>query len=336
MFVRTSRALAGALVTLAICGRAGADPLDIHKILTCQKQIANQGARFAKTTIKNALRCTNEMVECQLNCDEGVYGPSCIDNPPPCCDSDDPGSNPAFGECVTEAEERCTTLEAKTASAELTKHDRISAACDDLTNEELCGSQTEGLNFATMAAGCAALIPGWQCDLDGVLNCVGGPLQQRLAEQIAGVLDPRAEDALSLTSAPVVTAIPRTRKVKETLAAGKVDVWSIAGIAGDEISVRIKTLDDGAGLSNLDPVLTYLAQDATTPVGDTNVVTTTCNADSCGAQCPAFKREFPFSGTFYLRIASRTSNGCGAGGHRLVVTTPGGTTPLLVQDDVDP
>jgi hypothetical protein len=102
------------LFVLAFTASAHGDPLDANRLLTCQKQIASQGARFAKVTLKNALRCTNEIVECQINCEEGVYGPSCEEDPPPCCDPDDPGSNPSFGTCMSKAEDYCLDLEFKT------------------------------------------------------------------------------------------------------------------------------------------------------------------------------------------------------------------------------
>ena len=91
---------------------------DIAKLLRCQKTMAKAGASYANRTVKSTLKCTNEIVECQVNCDEGVYGPSCITNPPPCCDSDDPGSNEAFGDCMVEAEETCDREAQKIVSAE--------------------------------------------------------------------------------------------------------------------------------------------------------------------------------------------------------------------------
>ncbi len=326
-------------MSLVLAGTAHADPLDVNRLLFCQRQIANQGARFAKTTIRNALRCTNEIVECQINCEEEVYGPSCETNPPPCCDPDDTGSNADFAACMTDAEERCVELEEKTADAEVRKGTGITSACDDLSTDELCGGQTPGLNFATMNAGCAALIPGYECSLQGIVDCVGGPLEQALSEQIAALLDPRSAEALAAApalDAVVLTGVSRTRKVKETLPAGKVDVWSIDGAADDLIEVRLKTADDAGGMSNLEAVLTYLAQDGTTPVGNTNVTAVPCLPSTCGATCPAFKRRFPFTGTFYLAVSANQANGCGAGGYQLVVTTLGGQTPILAFDDVDP
>jgi hypothetical protein len=313
--------------------------LEVNKLLTCQKQIAIQGARFAKTVVKNTLRCTNGIVECQINCDEGVYGPSCQTSPPPCCDSEDPGSNASFGDCMTDAEADCVALEEKTDAAEVRKQLGITNGCDDLTVEQLCGGETPGLNFGTLNAGCQALIPGYQCNLQGIIDCVGGPLEQTMGEQLAVLLDPRAPEALSVApalDASVLSGVARTRKITGSLAAGKVDVWSIDGTADDLIEVKVKTRDDNAGFSSLEPVLTYLAQDATTPVANTTVGSVPCQPSTCGATCPALKRRFPFTGTFYLAVHAATSNGCAGGTYRLVVTTPGGQTPVLVADDVDP
>jgi hypothetical protein len=47
MNVRTLTVAATALILSVSLRHAGADPLDINKIIGCQRQIANQGARFA-------------------------------------------------------------------------------------------------------------------------------------------------------------------------------------------------------------------------------------------------------------------------------------------------
>jgi hypothetical protein len=195
------------------------------------------------------------------------------------------------------------------------------------------------LSFATLNAGCQALIPGYQCSLQGVIDCVGGPLEQTLVEQTAELLDPRSQEALAAAPAldsVVLTGVSRTRKVQETLPAGKVDVWSVQGTADDVINVRVKTANDGGGVSNLEPVLTYIGQDGNTPVANTNLTTVPCRTNACSATCPAFKRRFPFTGTFYLSVRASQASGCGAGGYKLVVTTAGGQTPVLVSDDIDP
>jgi hypothetical protein len=336
---RETAVIAALLAVACAASQSSADPLDVNKLLICQRQLAIQGARFARTVIKNSLKCTNEIVECQINCDEGVYGPSCHTSPPPCCDSDDPESNAEFGECMTDAEANCVKLEEKTDAAEVRKGTNITGACDELSVDQLCGAATPGLNFAALNAGCEALIPGYECSLQGIIDCIGGPVQQSMSEQLAVLLDPRATEALS--AAPtldpsVLSGVARTRKITGSLAAGKVDVWSIDGAADDLIEVKVKTRDDNAGFSSLEPVLTYLAQDATTPVANTNVAQIPCQPSTCGATCPSLKRRFPFTGTFYLAVRAATANGCGAGTYRLVVTTPGGQTPVLVADDVDP
>ena len=86
--------LATALVSVAFLSPAFAD--DIDNLVRCQKKIANEGARFAEKTINATLKCTIGISKCQINCDAGVYGPSCETSGPPCCDSDVPSSNPLF------------------------------------------------------------------------------------------------------------------------------------------------------------------------------------------------------------------------------------------------
>jgi hypothetical protein len=331
------RILVPILAVAALCPVAArADVLG--NLLACQKAIARAGARFAFITVQKTLDCTNELVECQVKCEEGVFGPSCDESPPPCCDPEDRESNPLFGACMTAADGICAQNDLKIAVAEATKRARITGACEKLTEEQLCGSDTAGLNFDTLAAGCAALIPGWECDLDGILDCVGGPLEQSLAEEIGGLLDPRAGSALQTAGVAGFDGIARTVKVNETLPAGRTDVWAIEGVADEEIRVAVKTRRDTAGgTSTLDPVLTYLGADAATPVADTNITTFACpHPNACGSQCPTFKRRFPFTGTFYAAVRASTSGGCAGGGYRLIVTTKGGATPTLVADDIDP
>jgi len=332
------RAVHVAIAAMLMVPLTAAAQTDIKPLLKCQKQIAKAGARYANTVIKRTLRCTNEIVECQINCDNGVYGPVCGNNPPPCCDSDDRFSNEAFGACMDDADARCLREEAKITDAEIAKRARITRSCEVLTEEELCGAETPGLNFVALNAGCEVIIPGYTCNLTNLLDCVGGPLEQKLSEQIGGLLDPRSGEALAAAAlAPTRFAgIERTVKVSGSLAAGKIDVWSIDGTAGDEIAVRIKTSDDdGTGLSQLDPVLTYIGADGVTTVGDTLVVPVPCSVpNSCGTSCSAFRRHFPFSGTFFLAIKAATLNGCGGGAYQLLVAGAAGQTPILVADDV--
>ena len=323
-------AVAGTPVT------SSADLSDIAPLLKCQTRIAKQGARYANKVIKSTLKCTSEIVECQVNCDEGVYGPSCIGNPPPCCDSDDRMSNASFDECMDDADFTCSKEDGKIASAELRKRDSIFDGCADLTTEQLCGAETPGLNFITMNAGCEALIPGYVCGLLPMLDCVGGPLEQDLAEKIGGLLSPRSGEALAAVGSTGFAGIARTHKFKDSLPSGKVDIWSIDGTADEEIRVRVKTTDDAGGLSTLHPVLTYVASDGSTAVANTNVLTVPCStANTCGEECPMFKRRFPFTGTFFLEVKAETTAGCGGGSYQLVVTTEGASAPVLAFDNID-
>jgi len=339
--IRPSLAVLVALVTLmslALAQPASAQTSEISLLLRCQRTIAKAGGRYANKTIKGTLKCTNEIVECQVNCEEGVYGPACSSNPPPCCDPDDPGSNAAFGECMDDAEDRCDREEEKIADAEIKKQESITSKCQALTTEQLCGAETPGLNYSILTAGCTALIPGWTCDLPNLLACVGGPLQQQLGEQIAELLDPRAGEALTAAGlSSQFAGISQVFKIKESLPAGKIDLYMIEGTADEGIIVTVKTFDDtGAATSSLEPILTYIGNDGTTPVANTSVVETPCSIpSSCGAACPTFKRRFPFSGPFYLAVSGGTSPGCVGGEYQLVVKTEGAAAPSLVLDDVD-
>lgn len=325
------------ILVLSILLPVGASADELDHLIACQKAIARAGARFAFITVQRTLDCTNELVECQVKCEEGVFGPSCDESPPPCCDPEDRESNPQFGACMTAADGICAKNEVKIAAAEATKRARITSACEVLTEQQLCGSDTVGLNFDTLTAGCAALIPGWQCNLEGILDCVGGPLEQSLAEEIGGLLDPRAGSALQTAGVASFDGIARTVKVNENLPAGRADVWAIHGIADDEIRVSVKTRNDAPGASSLAPVLAYLDSDGVTPVADTNVTSFDCPVpNSCGSQCPTFKRRFPHTGTFHVAVYAGNSAACPGGGYRLVVTTKGGGVPTLVADDVVP
>src|SRR5262245_61855510 len=149
---------------------------DLHLLAACQKKIAGQGARFAQRVIKANLKCAEETVDCQVQCEEGVFGQPCDDqHTTNCCDPDDPNSNTAFKSCMDGAQAVCDQQNANVASFESQKKAAIIATCSKLTDEELCGSQTEGLNFLTLNAGCAALDPNYTCTLTNLVNCVGGP-----------------------------------------------------------------------------------------------------------------------------------------------------------------
>jgi hypothetical protein len=336
----TRAILSIALLVLVLAPSAGA--IDIERlslIASCQKKIASAGARFSMQVIKETLKCTNEIAECQLQCEAGVFGPPCDSNPPPCCDPDDRNSNAAFGACMDDADEVCAGVDAKIAKHETSKQERITAGCIALTSEELCGSQGDGLNFATLNAGCLALDPSYTCTLPNLINCVGGPLQRQLTDQISGLLHGRAGDAVAaLNLASVFPGLPIRRKVKEDVPQGKVDMWALSGQAGDLVRVTVMTRDDnGNDTSNLDPTLFLLDADDETPVADTNIRDVPCGIPSvCGGTCAQFDRYLPFSGTFHLAVRGAGNAGCIGGKYRLAVVSPGGAIPTLVADDVDP
>ena len=304
------------------------------------RRIASEGALFATRVIRATLKCTQGIADCQIQCEEGVFGPPCDPVPQPgCCDPDDPSSNATFGACMDEAQAVCDEQTAKIDTYELNKQTHITLACEDLTPDELCGSQAEGLNFATLNAGCLALDPTYVCNLPNLVACVGGPLERALVDQISATLDPRAPEAVAaLNLQSHFPDIPITRKVKDTVPTGKVDVWSITGQAGDQIVVRVRTGDDnGNDTSSLHPGLTLLQSDGTTPVGSTNVRNVDCPFPNvCGSKCPLLKRTLPFDGTFHLAVSGVADDGCSGGKYRLLVTSPGGSVPQLVRDDADP
>jgi hypothetical protein len=327
------------ILLAAAAPAAGLTIPDIQIVSHCQKQFASAGAKFAEKVIRATLKCTVAVVECQVQCDAGVFGPSCDNSPPPCCDSDDPSSNQAFGDCMADADAECDEQNAKIALYETQKQTKITNACSALTNEELCGANDDGLNFATLNAGCLALDPNYTCSLQGLMDCVGGPLQRTLAEQTSALLDPRAPDAAAAVGLhSLFSGLGVTRKVKENVPAGKADLWAISGQAGDQITVRIKTRDDnGNGTSNLHPALTLLGSDLT-PVADTIVRNVPCAVPNvCGASCQAFTRSLPFNGTYYVEVTGAApATTCTGGLYRLLVTSPSGTVPTLAQDDVTP
>lgn len=329
--------VAGGALLLAFTTPAAAD---ITSVARCQKKIATAGADYAKRVIVETLKCTEEVSECQVQCDQGVFGTSCDDGPPPCCDSDDRGSNAAFDACMTAADAYCAGREVKIAGFEETKQNKIIAACSELSQDELCGAQGNGLNFALVNAGCLALDSSYTCSLDHLINCLGGPLQRQLIDQISGLLSPRASDAARVANLQgAFPDLPVTYKLREDLpSAGKVDVWSITGQAGDKVVLRVKTRDDnGSGQSTLEPSVVLLGGDQSTPVADTLVNSVPCSVpNTCGTTCPQIQRTLPFNGTFYVAVRANGANGCGGGKYRLIVTKPGGVAPVLVGDDVTP
>ncbi len=321
-----------ALVAVATAADAG-----IAEVAKCQKKIATAGANFAKKVITQTLKCTEKVSVCQVQCEEGVFGTPCDPAPPPCCDPDDRTSNQTFDACMTDADADCASVTAKIASYEASKQAKILSSCAAVTQEELCSAQGNGLNFAVLNGGCLALNPGYTCTLNNLITCLGGPLERALIDQISALLDPRAPDVVAaLNLEAEFPDIPVARKVKGQVANGKVDVWSFSGQAGDEVRIRVQTRDDtGSNMATLDPDLMLLGTDATTPVANTSLVTEPCRVpNACGSTCPQLKRRLPFTGTFFASI--RGGAGCTGGKYRMIVTSPSGSAPVLVQDDVDP
>jgi len=334
MLKRSVSSFASLLVLSMLATAANAGIIEVAK---CQKKIATAGANFAKKVITQTLKCTQEVAVCQVQCEQGVFGTPCDPAPPPCCDPDDRNSNQTFDACMTDADEVCVSVTAKIASYKASKVDKIVASCTAVTQEELCSAQGNGLNFAVLNGGCLSLDPGYTCTLNNLVNCLGGPLERALIDQISALLDPRAPDVVaSLNLQSAFPDIPVARKVKGQVAPGKIDVWSFSGQAGDEIRVRVQTRDDnGNGTSTLTPMLMLLGTDGATPVADTATDTEPCRiTNACGSMCPQLRRRLPFTGTFFAAI--RGGGGCTGGKYRLIVVSPSGPPPVLVQDDVDP
>jgi hypothetical protein len=313
---------------------------DIHDVTRCQRAFAHEGARYATRIINSTLKCTIAVTECQVQCEQGVFGPPCDTNPPPCCDPDDPGSNDGFSACLEDADAVCAVEATKQALYEQTKQDNITRKCDDLSQSELCGAETDGLHFGLLNAGCLALDPSYVCTLPNLVACVGGPLERALIDQVSAVLHPRAPEAVAaLGLQATFPDVPVARKVKEDVAEGKVDVWALSGgQAGDEIVVKVRTGDDNAnGTSNLHPLLTLLDSDQATPVADTTVRNTPCNVPNvCAGPCPLFRRHLPYTRTYHLAVGAAVPGSCTGGKYRLIVLSPRGLVPTLVHDDVDP
>jgi hypothetical protein len=312
---------------------------DIQAVAKCQKAFAREGSKFAQRVIKSTLVCTQEISECIIQCEEGVFGPPCDPTPQPgCCDPDDPGSNATFNSCMISAQAVCDIQTAKIDLYETKKVTAITNSCVALTQDELCGASTPGLNFIQLNAGCLALDPGYTCTLPNLVACVGGPLERQLLDQISATLNPRASDAVAaLDLAAQFPDIPVARKVRDQVAPDKTDVWAITGQAGDQIVARVTTRDDtGTNVSNLQPRLTLIENDGVTPVVDTTVRSVNCAVpNTCGGSCSLLKRTLPFSGVFHLAVTACTSTGCSGGRYKLIVTTPDGALPTLVQDDVN-
>ena len=330
----------GVLVVLAAASTADAQAVaDIATIAKCQKRFAREGAHYAQRVIKAELDCTLAVADCQVQCDDGVFGPPCDSNPPPCCDPDDPTSNASFQACMTDADAVCSAQDAKIAAFETQKVEHITSACSTLTTDQLCGAQAEGLSFATLNAGCEALDPNYTCTLPNLIGCVGGPLERQHLDQISMLLHPRASAAVAAAGLEsFFPDLPVSRRVKENVPAGKADVWAISGQAGDEVIVRVKTMDDnGNGTSNLHPLMVVLDSDQSTALADTSIKTAACAVPNvCGSSCPTVKRRLPFTRTYYIVVKGAADGACTGGRYKLVVVSPSGTVPVLVADDIDP
>jgi hypothetical protein len=311
---------------------------DIDDIARCQRRFAKEGAKFAQKVIRATLDCSLAVSECQVQCDAGVFGPPCDSNPPPCCDSDDRNSNVTFDACMIDADAKCATSNLKIGIYEANKVKNITSSCIVLTPDELCGAQNNGLGFATLNAGCQALDPNYTCTLSNLINCVGGPLERQHLDQISMLLHPRASEAVAAAGLQsFFPDLPVSRRVREDLPEGKADVWAISGKAGDEVLVRVKTLDDnGDGTSNLHPLMVVLDSDQASALADTSVKTAACSVPNvCGAGCPHVKRTLPFTRTYYIAVKAAANDACSGGKYKLVVVSPNGTVPVLVADDVD-
>src|SRR5262249_29074575 len=155
----------------------------------------------------------------------------------------------------------------------------------------LCNSQAAGLSFETLNAGCTALNPTYTCNLSNLVNCVGGPLEKQMLDQISALLQPRASSAINaLNLHGEFPDIPITRRVFGTVAEGRADVWALSGNAGDQVEVEVNTVDDGGNTSSVHPALVLL-QANLTPMPDAAVGTMPCAVPNvCGSPCPQLKR----------------------------------------------
>jgi hypothetical protein len=326
------RLLVPALTLLLATGAHG----DIGTVARCQRRIASEGANFAKRTIFATLKCMDAISLCQIQCESGVFGAPCSNNPPPCCDPDDPDSNATLASCLVNAQRTCDFQTSRIAAFEAQKQAKIATACSLLTNDELCGAQAEGLNFATLNAGCLALDPSYTCNVPNLIACLGGPLQRALLDQTSALLSPRAADAVAaLNLQAAFPDIPVSQKVNGTVAAGNADVFEFTGNAGDEVVVRVRTRDDtGANGSLLHAALTLLEADGT-PV-PINVKDVPCGVPTaCGAECPIFRRRLPSDGTFRVAVRALADGPCTGGKYKVVlVGRAGSPPPVLVGDDV--
>ena len=335
-----ARGLAFPALALVLVLAPAADA-GIGEIVRCQRRIAGEGARYAMRIVRSNLKCTNQITECQIQCELGVFGPPCGEPPEPgCCDVDDPSSNVTYQACMNAADAFCAKEAEKRENFEERKRAAIISTCSNVSTEELCGAQTPGLNFETLNAGCLAIDPGYVCNVPNLAACVGGPLEHALLDQVTAVLSPRATEAVAaLNLQAQFPDLPVARKVGGQVAAGKVDVWALTGQAGDEIVVKVKTRPDNPdGTTNLDPTLFLIGASLgdPDPSPDTNVRSVSCPAAStCGGSCRLLKRVLPFNGVAHLAVRASPLNGCGGGRYRLVVVSPSGSLPLLVGDDID-
>ena len=294
---------------------------DFQQLARCQSKIAGAGVAYARTALRATLKCTNKVNSCRIQCEQGLFGPD--------CDPDDPDSAPAYRTCLDRADAVCQSQAVRIARAEVRKRTRIIGACDDVTVDELCGADTQGLYFKHLNAGCRELDPAYECNLVNLVDCVGGPLEQALVGRIGGLLDARAGESLALLGlAPQFPGVPITRKTSGQALGAAVDLFSVAGSAGEDLVVTLETGDDGGGVSTLRAQLGFLNPDAATPVVNTTVSEVPCPVPSaCGATCQQFRRTLPSTGTFFISVASVPTGACTGGSYRLTVTSPSGLVP---------
>src|SRR5689334_6788779 len=125
---RMSKTVLSVLSMLVLAAPARADLITIAK---CQKAFAREGAKFALKVLRSNLRCTDGISECQIECELGQFGPSCDNSPPPCCDSDDTGSNAEFANCMNSAHADCDVESSKRAIYEFSRSEerRVGKEC---------------------------------------------------------------------------------------------------------------------------------------------------------------------------------------------------------------
>jgi hypothetical protein len=310
--------LLGGFAPLAFAPAAGADAT-ILEMSRCQQRIAGAGVTFARTALRGNLKCTNEVTKCRIQCDQGLLGTG--------CDPDDPDSTPEYRTCLDRAQAICNRQSAKIANAEGRKRAKIVDACNELTVDQLCNTDSAGLNFALLNAGCRERDPNYTCNLVNMVDCVGGPLEAALVGKISALLDPGAGAAVATLGLEAqYPDLPKTHTHTNGLLAGATDIIPISGVVGDELIVSLGTLDDGGPLgtpSTLHADMALLATDGFTVLASTTVEDLPCPVpNACGEPCPQLRRVLPFSGTFFLAVTAVPTVGCPGGQYRLTFSGP--------------